>query len=269
MGVTLDLRFIDHDRIAVRGRRAVNKAISQNDPEILRKYLATLPVDVDSSVVGTYKKRLSKLRKLKAPAIIIQNEERFLLQAKGDPYRPEAFRQSTFDELRELLGTWCWLSHTYRLDKAWHDLNWFLEPTSGPKISPLHPIWPKVGDPNQSVFTKALQGSVAYPKDDLGDPVIRTLGSDQPDCSGYNPPKTCKVILNALQRVDPDSWVKHVPFRCELYRQDELYADIDNKAIASCVANDLAFAREAFPVLLSAYEKAAEKKYGVSCEYSL
>jgi hypothetical protein len=268
MGVTLDLRLIDHDRIAVRGLRAVNKAIGQNDPEILRKYLATLPVDVDSSVVPVYKKRLAKLRKLKAPEIIIQNEERFLLQAKGDPYRPEAFRQSTLDELRELLGTWCWLSHTYRL-VAWHNLQWFLEPAAGPKISPLHPIWPKVGDPEQAVFSKALQGSVGYPKDDLGDSVIRTLGSDQPDCSGYNPPKTCKVILKALQRVDPDGWVKHVPFRCELYRQDKLNAEIDNKEITSRVKDELAFARETFPVLLSAYEKAVEKKYGVSCEYSL
>jgi hypothetical protein len=267
MGVTLDLRLIDHERIAVQGLRMVNDAIRHGDPEILRRYLTELPVDVDSSIVDFRVERLSKLRDLEAPEVIIRNEEQFLRLAKGEAYRPEEFQYSTLDELRQLLGTWCWVSHSYSLDKAWDELHWFLEPMAGPDDLPLHPSRLKVGDPNQAVFGKALQGEAHYPKDDLGDPVIRTLGSREPDCSGYNPPETCAVILDALQRMEPAAWEEHVPFRCALYRR--AIPDIDSEEIAVLVEDELSFARDAFPVLIAAYSKAVEKGYGMSCEYSL
>jgi hypothetical protein len=267
MGVTLDLRLIDHERIAVRGLRAANDAIRLGDPEPLRNYLAGLPVDVNPSIVELRTARLTTLRALKAPEIIIRNEERLMGMANGEAYRPEAFTNATLDELRQLLGTWCWMSHNYSLDKAWDELHWFLEPVAGPDELPLHPSRPKVGDPSQTVFTEALQGAVHYPKDDRGDPVIRTLGSHEPDCSGYNPPETCGVILEALQRVEPVRWEEHIPFRCELYRR--AIPDMDDEEIADCVDNDLSFAREAFPVLVAAYAEAVEIGYGVSCEYSL
>jgi hypothetical protein len=162
MGVTLDLRLIDHERLVVRGLRAVNDAIRHDDPEILRKYLTGLPVDVDSSIVGFRMERLCRLREVKAPEIIIRNEEHFLRLANGEAYRPEEFQNSTLDELRQLLGTWCWVTHCYSLDKAWDELHWFLEPMAGPDDFPLHPLRPNVGDPNLTVFAKALHGEVHY-----------------------------------------------------------------------------------------------------------
>jgi hypothetical protein len=267
MGVTLDLQLIDHERIAVRGLQVVNDAIRDNDPERLRDYLRELPIDVNPSVVEYRKARLARLREFDAPEMIIRNEEKFLRLATGEAYRPEEFKNATLDELRQLLGTWCWVSHSYSLDKAWDELYWFLEPVAGSDDFPLHPIRPRVGNSNQTVFDKALHGAVHYPNDELGDPVIRTLGSRERDCSGYNPPETCKVIAAALQRVDPSAWQGHVPFRCELYRRAS--PEMDAEDIAGRVDDELGYARDVFPVLVAAYAKAVEKGYGVSCEYSL
>jgi hypothetical protein len=267
MGVTLDLRLIDHERIVVQGLRAVNDAIRHHDPEKLRHYLTGLPVEVDPSVVDYHQTRLARLRDVNAPEIIIRNEEQFLRMANGEVYREAEFKNAAFDELRELLGTWCWRTYSYSLDKVWNELHWFLEPIAGPDDFPLFPQRPRVDDPKQTVFGQALQGTMHYPNDDLGEPVIRTLGSREPDCSGYNPPETCEVILASLRQVDPPSWNDHVPFRCALYRR--ACPDLDDEQIAEFVEDELSAARNAFPELIGAYAKAVEKAYGVSCEYSL
>jgi hypothetical protein len=268
MGVTLDLRLVDHERIVVRGLQAVNDAIRHHDPDRLRDYLKTLPIDVDPSVFEYHESRLFKLREVHAPEIIIQNEERFLRMATGEVYRPDAFKNSSFDELRHLLGTWCWLTHHYSLDKAWNELRWFLEPTAGSENQPLQPMRPPpIGDPKQSVFGKALDGSGPYPTDELGDPVVCTLGSQEKGCSGYNPPDACRDILARLQVIDPHAWEEHMPFRRELYRQ--AVPDLTEEDIAGFVEDELSAAREAFSVVVAAYTKAVEKGFGVSCEYSL
>jgi hypothetical protein len=267
MGVTLDLRLIDHERIVVRGLPVVNDAIRNNDPEILREYLRALPVDVDSSVIEYHQTRLARLREVKAPEVIIQNDERFLRMATGEAYRPEAFQSSTLDELRQLLGTWCWLTHSYSLDKAWEELRWFLEPRTGPAGRLLHPQPPPAGDPHQSTFDRALDGSVAYPTDMQSQPVIRTCGSAESGCSGYNPPEISKIIAARLRDVDPHTLKEQVPFRSDLYRQ--AVPGLTNEDIADFVADELAIATDTFPVLGVAYAKAAEKGFGVSCEYSL
>src|ERR1700722_12525085 len=207
MGITLDLRLIAHERIAVRGLQAVNDAIRNQNPGILREYLATLPVDVRPTLVDFHERRLAKLHELKAPEIIIQNEEGFLRMAKGESYRPAAFATATFDELRHLLGTWCWKTHSFSLGKLYDELHWFLEPVAGPDEFLLTPYpFAKVGDSNPTVFTRALLGSIHYPKDNLGQPVIHTCGSRQDDCSGYNPPESCRKIFDALSGVDPALW---------------------------------------------------------------
>jgi len=193
MSVTLDLRLIDHEHIVVRGLPVVNDAIRNKDPDILRNYLATLPVNVDQATVDFCTRRIAKLRKLKAPDIIIQNEEQALRRANGAAYQPEEFRTASFDELRELLGSWCWMSHCYSLNSG-SELGWFLYPTAGPDGYPLYPNH-RLGDPAQNVLDMAIHGSIDYPKDDLGDSVVRTRGSTQPDCYGYNPPETVEAVF--------------------------------------------------------------------------
>jgi hypothetical protein len=266
MGVTLDLRLIDHERIVLGGTRAVNDAIRKKEPNILREYLASLPVEVDPAIVERHTHRLARLREFKAPEVIIQNEERFLDLAKGVPYRPERLQEATFDDLRELLGRWCWINHTYSLDKAWENLHWFLEPVAGPVYATC-PQYPEVGEPARSIWTKCMKGAIPYPKDELGDPIVGTLGSMEPGCSGYNPPDVCKEALTALQHVDPADWQKHFAFRRELYKKDT--PGLSDEDVDVCIESELTFAMDAFPVLLMAYTKAVERGFGVSCEYSL
>jgi hypothetical protein len=66
--------------------------------------------------------------------------------------------------------------------------------------------------------------------------------------------------------VELAAWDDHVPFRCELYRR--ACGDLENEEIA-LVEEELARAREVFAEMVAAYSNAAEKGYGVSCEYSL
>jgi hypothetical protein len=267
MGVTLDLRLIDHERIAVRGLEAVNEAIRKKDPEVLRGYLESLPIDVEPAEVDLRLRRIARLREFNAPPIIVENEERLLRFANGEAFQPAAYQHANFDELRRLLGMWCWASYCYSLDKSWNELHWFLEPAAGPDEYPLDPMRPRVGDPHQPVFAKALQGAEHYPLDNLGEPVIRTLGSREPDCSGYNPPAVAAAILAALQGVDTDSWNELVGFRTELYGR--ACTNLNAEDISDAVAEELDCAREFFPVLLGAYTNAVQKGFGVSCEFSL
>jgi hypothetical protein len=267
MGVTLHLRLIDHERIVTRGLEVVNEAIRTGNPELLRDYLSGLPIEINPEVVEFHTLRLARLREVDAPEVVIENEVRFLQRATGEAYQPEAYRSATLDELRNLLGTWCWQSYTYDLGKLWDELFWFLEPLAGPDDHPLDPIRSSVGDQSQSPFSRALQGSVPYPVDDQGQSIIRTLGSEEPDCSGYNPPEACISILEALRSVDPATWSRHVAFRRELWQRT--YPGWDEEEIIRRVETDLEMAREAFPVLLAAYTKAVERRYGISCEYDL
>jgi hypothetical protein len=243
----------------------VNAAIRAENPELLREYLARLPVDVNPAVVEYRVSRLAKLREFKAPSVIIENEERLLSYANGDAYRPSEFKNASFDELRQLLGTWCWPTYSYSLG-AWTVLQWFLEPGTGP-FNPLHLERPGVGDRRQSIFDKALAGVSLYPPDDLGDPIIRTCGSTQSGCFGYNPPEVAKSILDALTQVDPEMWQRHLPFRRELYRLH--CPDLKAEEFVRDAEEDLSLACEDLSVLLAAYTKACELSYGVSCEYSL
>jgi hypothetical protein len=267
MGVTLDLRLIDHKRIVVDGLRITNEAIAKRDPEILRKYLATMPVEVDKDLVANSRARLEQLRKLKVPAQIIQIEERTLSGLSGEPYRVESIKSSTFDELRELLGTWCWRNHSVQIDKAWEELQWFLEPRDATTEPPYFPIPPRTGASNQSVFDKAIHGSQPYPLDLSGQPIIRTLGTKKEDCTGYSPPEVVAVIYEALRHVDSATWPELLEQRIRLYRK--CLPELDEGMIGDIVENELEIARVFFPQLKAAYQRAAEKEFGISCEFSL
>src|SRR6185295_8459646 len=254
MGVTCDLRLIDHKHVVEGGLTAVNRARAANDPAGLRDFIASLPFQSNPEVLAMREGRLSRLRQLQAPPIILENEERMLALARGDAYSPAALAKQSLDELRETLGHWNWVNCSYSLDKAWYELDWFLQPAEGEGDLLLYPSRPKPGDPHQTRLDQALNGASEPP------PVIRTCGSPEAGF-GYNDPPAVAAIDVALQSIDPQSWSKLLPARMDLYRRAE---HLDEAEAAEIAGREFEFARRAFPVLQQAYRDAAERGFGVA-----
>ena len=202
MGVTLAIRLIDHEHVVENGLRVVNDALSANDPGILVDYIASLPFNPEPEVVANRQARYDKLRALNAPDPILQNEERMLRLATGEAYARDVLTTKSMDELREVLGTWGWAHNSFNLGKAWQELDWFLQPADGPHDSLMLPQRPQVGDPAQTDFDRALNGSEQSPSDNSGLPIIRSCGSQDTDCFGYNPPESIAAIHSAIIGVD-------------------------------------------------------------------
>jgi hypothetical protein len=266
MGVILDLRMIDHEYVVEHGLPLVNTAIAANDASILVEYILSIPFTADPDAVEQLRARCNRLREVQAPDVIIQDEERVLALVTGDEYSREKLTAKTLDELRELLGTWCWAQNSFRLDKAWYELDWFLQPADGPEDRLMFPARHEVGDPAQTLFDQALLGSQPSPLDDTGTPVIRTCGSQEDGCFGYNPPDTVRAIDKALSTIEVQRWDELIPQRIDQYRRASFNL---GDAVDDVVARELEFARRAFPVLQKAYNTACERGFGVACEYSL
>jgi hypothetical protein len=267
MGVICDLRLIDHERVVVGGRRVVDRALREGKPEILREYIAGLPLEINPAEIAVREDRLARLRQYQAPAMIIENEERHLAEAKGEAFTPAALTLLSMDQLRETLGRWNWANWSYSLDKAWPELAWFLQPAEGEGDFLLYPMRPRVGEASQTLLDKALHGGQQSPRDDSGAPVIRTCGSPNEDCFGYNDPPTAAAIDGALQAIDPEQWNDLLPRRAALHRLAA--SDLSEDEAADFAAQELELARMAFPALRQAYHDAAARGFGVACEYSL
>jgi len=218
MGVTLQLRLIDHRHVVELGLPAVNRALAANDASLLVDYLCAIPFTPDEKHIALCRARRDKLREVNAPEVFIENEERFLRIASGEAYQREALMAKSLDELREILGMWCFVQNSFVVGKA------------------CLPQSCKVGDPQASALEWAFGGAAQSPLDDVGMPVIRTCGSKADDCFGYNPPEVIGIIRPALQ---------------------------------AQTAKQTDQARQAFAVVQTVYQTAAERNFGVACEYSL
>ena len=265
MGVTLDLRLIDHVRVTSKDAPAVNRAVLENDARILLDYIVAIPFTPDPDTIAYRQERLKKLQDLHAPAVIIENEVTLLKNAKGEGYTSDILRSKTLDELRVILGQWGRYQDTYRLE-TWYGLDWFLQPAEGPDDLLTIPIRPKAGDPMQTLLDQALKGSELSPVDCEGMPLIRTCGSKDEDCFGYNPPEKVAVIHDRLSAVDVQKWDDLVPQRIELHQRNWRYS---SEQLNKHVEHELAYAREGFEVLLKAYGDARDREFGVACEYNL
>jgi hypothetical protein len=263
MGVICDLRLVDHERVVEGGLAAVNGALAASDPAILRKYIAGLPLELNPAVIAMHEDRLAKLRELAAPQIIIENEVRLLAAADT----PEALALLSLDQLRERLGRWNWINSSYSLDKAWYELDWFLQPAEGAGDLLLYPQRPRAGDPRQTLLDQALHGAQQSPLADDGKLILRTCGTDDPDCFGYNDPPAASAIDAALHSIDPQTWSQLVPRRIALHRRAA--PELNEAEAADIAARELEFAQLAFPNLRQAYRDAAARGWGVACEYSL
>lgn len=267
MGVTLDLRMIDHDLIVRRGMPVVNAALTTDDASQLMRYVREIPFTPSSDAVVFRQSRCDQLRKVNAPQMIIQFEERMLRLVNGDAYSADELAKLNLDELRELLGTWGWAENSFSIDKAWYELDWFLQPADGPSDDLLmYPIRPKVGAPAQTVFDWALKGSQQSPCDNSGMPMIRTCGSQDDGCFGYNPPDVVAAISLALSAVNDQKWTDLIPQRIDQYSR--ACPEFANR-FANIVSQELDYARMAFGVMRTAYSLARERGLGIACEYSL
>ena len=266
MGVTLDLRMIDHEHVVESGLRVVNDAISRNDPAVLVEYILSLPFEPNLDVIAFRKSRCDKLRELNAPQVILDNEERFLRFVTGEFYSFAHLSTLTFDELRELLGTWRWVEYSFSVDKRWWDLEWFLQPKAGNEKFPLYPIRPSVGDPEQTLFDKSLHGSQASPEDISGSPIITSCGSPEGGCFGYNPPDLVREISSTLQSVNMDAWDALIPERIDLYKREPLLTRED---LDELVNREIMHAREALSIVKTAYKTAVDLGFGMAAEFCL
>ena len=267
MGVTLDLRMIDHDHVVEHGVVAVNEAISNNDASILAKYIRSLPFTPNQESIAYRQARCARLREVDAPEMPIQTEERLLRLVNGEAYSRDELSRQSLDELRHLLGTWGWAENSFNIDKLWSALDWFLQPVEGPDDFPMHVIRPKVGDAGQSLLDQALKGSEQSPLDDSGMPIIRTCGSEREDCYGYNPPSKVAEIVLDLNAIDPETWGALVARRIGMFKKSQL--EIEDETIRNIVADELKDAREALGVLQAAYNTANDRRFGIACEFSL
>jgi len=111
MSMTVTLRVIDCSRLFVMGRKVAKDAADQNDPELLRRYLSSLPLSVDLVAVRTRGRRLRRLRELKAPEIILKNEERMFREIRRKQCVPESLANASLAELSELLNDVCSWGH--------------------------------------------------------------------------------------------------------------------------------------------------------------
>ena len=118
MGVTLNLRLIDHHHVVENGIPAVNRALAANDASILAEYIVSIPFAPDQEAIAFRQARCDRLRELNAPDVILQNEERMLGLVRGDAYSRDEILSKPLDQLRQLLGSWCWVQNSYSIDKA-------------------------------------------------------------------------------------------------------------------------------------------------------
>jgi hypothetical protein len=154
---------------------------------------------------------------------------------------------------------------SYSLDKAWYELDWFLQPAEGEGELLLYPTRPSAGQRGQTLLDRALLGAQGSPRDASGAPLIGSCGSEGE--FGYNDPETAAAICEALQAIDPQSWSRLLPRRIELHRRAQ--PDLSEDEAAEFAGRELEFAQDAFPILLRAYRDAQARRFGVACEYSL
>jgi hypothetical protein len=265
MGAICDLRLIDHKRVVEDGRRAVDCALCAKNPAILRAYIASLPRELNPAAIALREERLARLRQVEAPAMIIENEERHLAEAKGESYTPDALALLSMDQLRETLGRWNWANWSYSLDKAWFELGWFLQPSECRGDEVLYQLRPEPGEPPTMLLDLAYWGAEPSPCDHSGAPV-RTCGTNRPDCFGYNDPDLAAEIDDALDAIDPATWSEALPLWTCIYLTG---TSLSEDEIADTASQDLRLAQDAFRVLRQAYRDAVARGFGVACEYSL
>lgn len=253
MGISLALFQVDHENVVVRGLPVLNRALQTGDLGPLRQLLKDLPFDESEQLVEYFQKRVARLRKVGAPAVIIANEERRFASVRAPS--PEAIDRASLEELREMLGAWCREARSVDLDKAWDLVHWY---SDARRRAGHQGDWrERSADGPPSPLGCALHGHEPYPKDITGRPVIRTGGSV--DMSSYNPPDIVTEIATTIEQVSPEAWE-------QIDREMKSIAERD-RPYAGNSQDRMEYAREAFVRFAEFYRVAARRNFGVSVEF--
>jgi len=238
MSMTLTLRIIDCHRLFVVGSKVAQDATDQNDPELLRRYLLSLPASVDLAAVRRRFRRLRKLRELRAPEIILENEERMLREARRKQFTPESLANASIDDLRKLLDELCSWCHDFGDgNRAQH-----LRRT----VNPHNDDYRYLGRASQAVLA-ALNGSEEHPLYRETTFQLGTFGNVRYGDFGYNPPEAVREIDDALAGIELDHFVRHMP------KSQQLAEKLDS-------------ARQDFALLRRVYWLARQRGAGVGSE---
>jgi len=207
MGVALTLRIIDSHRLFVVGSKVVQDATDQNDPELLRRYLRSLPASVDLVATRQRFKRLRKLRELRAPEIILENEERMLREARRKQFTPESLTNASMDELRKLLNELCSWCHDFGDNNHARHLR--------RTVNPHNDDYRYLGRESRAVLA-ALDGIEEHPLFRGTTFQLGSFGHVRYGDFGYNPPEAVREIDDALAGIELDDFVRHMPKSQEL-----------------------------------------------------
>ncbi len=200
-GVTLALRLIDHQRVAKEDRAVIEQFLAERDSTALVDYIASLPFSQDADLVQKAEARIIGPQKatclnMSAKEIRRYNEmwKQIIACLNGSAYQADALRDQSIDSLRELLGQWGSPVKSYDLLEDWKLVEWYLQPfDTPPNLS--FPRRLNVKRQDRNPFDWALLGRDDSPTDSLGAPLIRSCGSREPECFGYNPPDAVLEIL--------------------------------------------------------------------------
>lgn len=256
MGVSLSLSLVEHSVYVEHGPAALRR-LEAGELEPVRALLFELlesPWVVQEALIAERRARLAKLEELRAPDLVLRNEERRIARLEGQGRSPEAVRAADAEQLRGLLHAWGRHGEElFFLDKSWDLIHWFADPARRERPTPGPPARSA-----QTLVDQALFGSQPVPLELPGHPL---WGDPSEEGSAYNPPGTAQAIHLLLDTLDTAAW--------EAVNEElsEVAVELAPYASSPGDPGDLDFARNYFSRLRLAYETAAAKGLGVSCDW--
>ena len=264
MAYSLYLRSIDHAAAVEVGRLLVREAVDTGDVSKLKSYVLGLKVDRSDDLIAERRARISKLRELNAPAVIVENELTLLEELQGKPYARDKLEEADFETLRERLANWCWLARTVQLGN-WDAVLWYTSPVRR-EFDNNEASWTEMLEPtdrwgrNLESFPieAAILGCETWPQAHDGDSLV---GADRFDNARYNPPAIVARLADLLGDLAPE-WDQLFFRRSGLRRTPMAEHDAETRSKL-----EFESAREDLASIQRAYRNAAAEGFGVCCYF--
>ena len=172
----IKLQLIDHQRVIVEGAKSLNESLRLNSPDPLKRYLASLKITPEESIVKFREERINTLRDIAAPSHMLEFEIEALATITGEAYSVKNTAEMEIDELRALL------------------VNLFI-PWSSFELYIQGQYFAKIGQqfPNKS----------NVPQDSAGVSLVTNREQAQSEYSGYHAPNDVNIIpMEFIEKLD-------------------------------------------------------------------